>query len=419
MEKVAILGLGYVGLPLATAFAEKGFVTFGIDIDKDRIELLKQGRSYIEDVSDEQLKRCLRNFVPVTDYSVLDEADAAIICVPTPLRKTRDPDISYIITASEKVRDHLRPGMLVVLESTTYPGTTDEVLRPMLESTGLRVGRDFFLAFSPERIDPGNKQFTIHNTPKVIGGVTKACTERAIQLYSQVVSEIIPVKSAATAEWVKLLENTYRVVNIALVNELAILCRKMGVDIWEVIHAAATKPFGFAPFYPGPGTGGHCIPVDPLYLSWRARVFNFTTRFIELADEVNRRMPEHVVSLISEALNDQGKAIRGAKILILGVAYKKDVGDTRESPALAVIDLLQARGANLKYHDPHVRRFSSGSAEWQSIDLTAEALRETDCVVILADHSSYDWPWIVNQAPLIVDTRNATAGLDAHRIYRL
>lgn len=419
METVAILGLGYVGLPLAMAFAEKGFSTFGVDIDRERIGLLKQGRSYIEDVSDEQVKRCLRNFFPVNDYSILDEADAAIICVPTPLRKTRDPDISHIISAAEKVRDYLHPGLLVVLESTTYPGTTNDVLRPMLETTGLRVGRDFFLAFSPERVDPGNKQFTIQNTPKIIGGVTKACTERAAKLYSQIITEVIPVRSAATAEWVKMLENTYRVVNIALVNELAILCRKMGVDIWEVIQAAATKPFGFSPFYPGPGAGGHCIPIDPLYLSWRARLFNFTTRFIELADEVNRRMPEHVVSIISDALNDQSKAIRGARILLLGVAYKRDVGDTRESPALAVMELLHARGADLKYHDPYVRSFSYGGTRWEAIDLTAEAAQEADCVVILTDHSSYDWPWIVRNARLVVDTRNATAGIDSDRIYRL
>jgi UDP-N-acetyl-D-glucosamine dehydrogenase len=420
MNRIAVIGLGYAGLPLALAFAEEGLETYGLDVSAERVDGLRQGKSYIGDVPDEQVRRALEYFKPTTDPAILSYVDAAIICVPTPLRKTRDPDISYIIAATEPIARHLHPGMLVVLESTTYPGTTEEVLKPMLEETGLTVGQDVFLAFSPERIDPGNQQFTIRNTPKVVGGVTPACTERAVKLYQQIIDRVIPVSSAITAEVVKLLENTYRVINIGLVNEMALLCRRMGVDVWEVVDAASSKPFGFTPFYPGPGIGGHCIGVDPLYLSWKAKLFNFTTRFIELADEVNRRMPEYVVNLIADALNDHGKPIRGSRILLLGVAYKKDVADTRESPALEVLELLEQRGAQLCYHDPFVPELMNDGRQLRSVELAESLLDQTDCSVILTDHSQYNWRWIVERSKLVVDTRNATKGLNLRgRIYRL
>jgi len=420
MKRIAIVGLGYVGLPLALAFAEEGLETYGLDVNAERVDWLRRGRSYIGDVPDGQVRQALEFFKPTLDPTVLGQVDAAIICVPTPLRKTRDPDISYIIAATEQVAQHLHPGMLVVLESTTYPGTTEEVLKPMLEEKGLIVGEDVFLAFSPERIDPGNNQFSIRNTPKVVGGVTPACTERAVTLYQRIIDRVIPVSSAITAELVKLLENTFRVINIGLVNEMTLLCRRMGVDVWEVVEAAATKPFGFMPFYPGPGIGGHCLPVDPLYLSWKAKLFNFTTRFIELADEVNRRMPEYVVSLIADALNDQGRPIRGSKILLLGVAYKKDVADTRESPALEVLELLAQRGAQLFYHDPFVPELLRNGRPWHSSELTEDLLGQADCSVVLTDHSLYNWHWIVQHSNLVVDTRNATKGLAGQgKIYRL
>lgn len=420
MNTVAVIGLGYVGLPLALAFAEEGLQTYGLDVSAERVESLRRGVSYIGDVSDDELRRVRAHFTPTTDSAVLGQVDAAIICVPTPLRKTRDPDISYIIAAAEEVAKHLHPGMLVVLESTTYPGTTEEALKPLLEAGGLKVGHDFFLAFSPERIDPANKQFTVRNTPKVVGGVTPACTERAVSLYRRIVDQVVPVASATTAELTKLLENTFRVINIGLVNEMAMLCHRMGVDVWQVVEAAATKPFGFMPFYPGPGIGGHCIPVDPLYLSWRAKGYNFTTRFIELADEVNRRMPEYVVTLIADALNNVGKPIRGSKILLLGMAYKKDVSDVRESPALEVLELLSHRGARLSYHDPFVPQLVQQGQHWRSTPLTDAVLAQSDCCVVLTDHSVYDWPWIVNHSNLVVDTRNATKALGAHpKIYRL
>ncbi len=420
MNEVAVMGLGYVGLPLALAFAERGLRTYGIDVDARRVELLRAGTSYIGDVTDEQVRRARARFTPTTETAVLDRAEAVIICVPTPLRKTRDPDISYIIAAAEEVARHIHRGMLIILESTTYPGTTEEVLKPILEGSGLKVGRDIFLAFSPERIDPGNKRYTIRNTPKVVGGVTPACTKRAVELYRRIIERVIPVSSAKTAELVKLLENTFRVINIGLVNEMTMLCRRMGVDVWEVVDAAATKPFGFMPFYPGPGIGGHCIPVDPLYLSWKAKLFNFTTRFIELADEINRRMPEYVVGLVADALNDHGKPIRGSHILLLGVAYKKDVADTRESPALEVLELLLRRGAHVLYNDPFVPELVSNGRRWCSSELNEPLFEEVDCSVILTDHSLYDWPWIVNCSKLVVDTRNATRGLTARgKIYRL
>lgn len=420
VNQVTVIGLGYVGLPLALAFAEAGLETHGLEVSAERVDALRRGKSYIGDVSDEQVQRALSRFIPTTDPTVLSQTDAAIICVPTPLRKTREPDISYIIAAAEQVARHAHPDMLVILESTTYPGTTEEVLKPMLEERGLKVGREIFLAFSPERLDPGNRHFTIRNTPKVVGGITPACTARAVALYQRIIDRVIPVSSAMTAELVKLLENTYRIINIGLANEMALLCRRMGVDVWEVIEAASSKPFGFMPFYPGPGIGGHCIGVDPLYLSWKAKSFNFTTRFIELADEVNRRMPEYVVNLIAEVLNDHGKPLRGSRILLLGVTYKKDVADTRESPALEVMELLERRGARLWYHDPFVPELLNQGRLLRSVELTEPLFDQIDCCVILADHSQYDWRWIVEHAPLVVDTRNATKGIPIRdRIYRL
>ncbi len=420
MNSIAVVGLGYVGLPLALAFSEEGLETYGLDVNAERVALLRQGKSYIEDVPDAQVDRALKGFRPTSDFDVLNQVDAVIICVPTPLRKTRDPDISFVIAATEQVAKHVHPGMLVILESTTYPGTTEEVLKPVLEEKGLKIGKDVFLAFSPERIDPGNKQFSIRNTPKVVGGVTPECTEQAVKLYQRIVDQVIPVSSAMAAELVKLLENTFRVINIGLVNEMSMLCRRMGVNVWEVVEAAATKPFGYMPFYPGPGIGGHCIPVDPLYLSWRAKLFNFSTRFIELADEINRRMPEYVVSLIADALNDHGKAIRDSNILLLGVAYKKDIADIRESPALEVLELLLQRGAKISYHDPFVPELVRNGQPWHSAELNEALVRQADCSVVLTDHSLYDWDWIVRHSKSVVDTRNATKGLNVNgKVYRL
>ncbi|HID06599.1 MAG TPA: nucleotide sugar dehydrogenase, partial [Armatimonadetes bacterium] len=334
---VTVLGMGYAGLPLAVAFAREVEIVYGVDIDEHRVAQLRAGHSYIEDVPDEQLREALPRFHPTTDYGVIASSDAVIICVPTPLRKTGEPDISYVVNAASRVAQLVSEGCLVVLESTTYPGTTEEVIKPRLEARGLLVGENVFLAFSPERIDPGNQRYSLRNTPKIVGGVTQECTKRAVALYSLIVERVVPVSSPRVAETAKLLENTFRAVNIALVSEFALMCRRMGIDVWEVIEAAATKPFGFMPFYPGPGIGGHCIPVDPLYLAWRARFFNFRPRFIELADEINRRMPEETVDIIADALNSQGKPLRGSRVLILGVAYKPDVSDYRESPSLDVI----------------------------------------------------------------------------------
>jgi len=418
-KTISIIGLGYVGLPLAMAFAEKGIKVIGIDKDPSKVDMLYSGRSYIEDVHDEELKRNLGCFHPTTNFSILSEVETAIICVPTPLSKTKDPDISYIISASREVAKYLHPGMLVVLESTTYPGTTEEVLKDVFEERGLKVGKDFFLAFSPERVDPGNKMFNVKNTPKIVGGITRECRERAVRLYETICERVVPVSSAAAAEAVKLLENVFRAINIGLVNEFAQLCHRMGLDVWEIIDAASTKPFGFMPFYPGPGIGGHCIPVDPLYLSWKARLFNFRTRFIELADEINGKMPEYVVYRIFEVLNEAGKSIKGSRILILGASYKKDVGDVRESPALEVMKLLLEKGAEVIYNDPYVPEFSHFETNWRSVELTNGLLEEADCVVILTAHSLYDWESVAKSANLVLDTRNVTNGITSRKIHKL
>jgi UDP-N-acetyl-D-glucosamine dehydrogenase len=416
---VSIVGLGYVGLPLALAFAEKGIRVIGIDKNPDKIKMLEGGRSYIEDITNKEIRDALGYFYPTTDVSLISDTENVIICVPTPLSKTKEPDISYIISAANDVACYLRRGMLVVLESTTYPGTTEELLKSIFEETGLRVGEDFYLAFSPERIDPGNRNFNVKNTPKVVGGVSRRCTERAIELYSRIVDRVVPVSSPAVAEAVKLLENTFRAVNIALVNEVAQLCHRMGIDVWEVINAAATKPFGFMPFYPGPGIGGHCIPVDPLYLSWKAKLFNFRTRFIELADEINSKMPEYVVYRLFETLNEVGKSIKGARILILGVAYKKDIGDIRESPVLEIIKLILEKGGEVVYNDPYVPEFDFLGKRWSSLEITDEVLQTSDCVLIHTDHSVYKWDYIAKKARLVLDTRNAVNGANLGKVYKL
>lgn len=405
---VGIVGLGYAGLPLAVTFAEAGFRVIGYDLDQRRVADINASRSYIGDIPSERLVALAGGLTASTDAAVLRQCDAITICVPTPLSKAQAPDISAIVGASEAIARQLRPGQLIVLESTTYPGTTDEVVLPKLTASGLQIGQDIFLAFAPERIDPGNRNFSARNTPKVVGGVTAACRTAAVALYSQVIDQVVPVSSTRAAEMAKLLENTFRAVNIALVNELAMLCDTLGVDVWEVIDAAATKPFGFMPFYPGPGLGGHCIPVDPYYLSWKLKTLNQTSRFIELAGEVNGRMPAFVVGKVSDALNERRLPVNGARILILGVAYKRDVADTRESPALEIITHLKAKGALISYNDPHVPALEiEGIPPLTTVPLTAATVSASDCVVICADHSDYDWQQITEWAGLIVDTRNA------------
>ncbi|MCS7263533.1 MAG: nucleotide sugar dehydrogenase [Armatimonadetes bacterium] len=418
-ETVGVIGLGYVGLPLALAFAESGMKVIGVDLSSDRVNSLRQGRSYLTDISDEEIISVLDRFHPTTEYAKLRECDAVIICVPTPLAKTGEPDISYILSAAENFRPHLRKGMLVVLESTTYPGTTEELLKPMLEETGLKLGRDFNLAFSPERIDPGNKTWTIKNTPKVVGGLTPNCTERACALYSRIVDQVVPVSSPKVAEMTKLLENTFRAVNIALVNEMSILCKRMGISIWEVLDAASTKPFGFMRFEPGPGIGGHCIPIDPLYLAWKAREFNHETRFIRIADAINKQMPEYVVSLIADALNEFGKPLKGSRILLLGIAYKPEVNDYRESPGLALFELLLQKGSIVTYNDPYVPEVVQNGLVISSVDLTEDELAKSDCVVVVTTHKCYDWGWIVAHSQLVVDTRGVTRKINAQNVVRL
>lgn len=412
---VGVIGLGYVGLPLATEFARGGLKAIGFDLDQSRVELINKGRSYIPDVSTETVGGLVeRNKLSATtDFSLLAATDAVIICVPTPLRKTKEPDISFILAAAEQVKSYLHSPQLVVLESTTYPGTTDEVLLPMLEETGLTLDKDFYLAFSPERVDPGNKQFQTNNIPKVVGGVSTLSTEVAAALYQTIVGEVYKVSSARVAETAKLLENTYRSVNIALVNEMAQLCYHLGIDSWEVIEAAATKPFGFMAFYPGPGIGGHCIPLDPHYLSWKARLHGFEARFIGLAEEVNSHMPRHVVGLVQDGLNARGKAVKGSRVLVLGVAYKRDINDVRESPALGIVDQLLHKGAEVSYHDPFVSEMTlDGRGSLASVTLTDAALSDCDCAVIITDHSAVDYSRVVRLAPLVIDTRNVTRKLD-------
>ncbi len=419
--RVGVIGLGYVGLPLTTAFAEAGFHVTGIDIDQQKIDQANRGESYIPDISSSTLQTLIdtKRIDFTSDYSALNEVDVVSICVPTPLRKTRDPDISYIISATEQVRAHLHPGQLIVLESTTYPGTTDEVLLPELESTGLKVGVDFFLAYSPERIDPGNPDFDTRNTPKIVGGVTPACTELAQSFYGAAIERVVPVSSTRVAEMTKLLENTFRAVNIGLVNEIAIICEKLSIDVWEVIEAAATKPFGFMRFLPGPGLGGHCIPVDPHYLSWKLKTLDYTARFIELAAEVNSSMPHYAVNKIGEALNEQRRSFNGATVLILGVAYKRNVGDVRESPALDIIQELIRRKAIVLYNDEYVPSLRLRDRSFCSQPVSSGLLQAADCVVIVTDHSYYDVPWIVREARCIVDTRNLTQGYNDEKIFRL
>ncbi len=423
--QVAVMGLGYVGLPLALAIAEAGFRVVGIDPDTARCDMVNRGASYVGDVPSEavatQVQAGRLEAEPVT--TSLQEADVVIICVPTPLSKSKDPDISAIIKAAEGLSEAMHRGMLIVLESTTYPGTTEEVLLPRIKRNGYVVGRDVFLAFSPERVDPGNRTYTLCNTPKVVGGVTPACLELALALYDAFIEHTVPVSSPAAAEMVKILENTYRAVNIGLVNEMAQICHRIGVDVWEVIEAASTKPFGYSPFYPGPGLGGHCIPVDPLYLTWKMRGLRVQTRFIELADVINADMPHYVVRRMQDALNDDGKALRGSHILVLGVAYKPDVADLRESPALTVIESLLQHGARVNYHDPFIEELAlPGGGMMECITLTDEALATADCVLIHTAHSDYDWRRIASQASVIFDTRNAIHTVEANetaRLYRL
>jgi len=407
--QVAVIGLGYVGLPLALVFAEAGFKVIGIDVDRRKVEMIKQGISYIEDIPSERIHlACTKGLLTATnDFAVLRDCDAVSICVPTPLRKTGDPDIGYIVSVSEAIASFLHPGMLVVLESTTYPGTTTEVILPRLSENGLglRVGKDFFLCFSPERVDPGRKDWTTVNTPKVMGGVTRSCLNVGQALYCSAIDTIVPVSSTKVAEMVKLLENTFRAVNIGLVNEVLLMCDRLDLDVWEVIEAAATKPFGFMKFTPGPGLGGHCIPIDPLYLSWKLKTLNYNARFIELASEVNRMMPRYWVQKVQDALNDVGKPMKGSRVLVLGVAYKKDIGDIRESPAIDIIHLLQAKGAQLTYHDPYVPSLQSETFAMSAVDDLEAALHNADCVVIATDHSAYDWQQIWKRVEIIIDTR--------------
>jgi len=407
--RVHVIGLGYVGLSLAVELAKAGFVVRGIDIDLERVTQLNRGQSYLVDVATETLAPLVAQgrLTATTAFDEAGQADALIICVPTPLRKSKEPDISFIVASLEGLLPHLHQGQLLVLESTTFPGTTEEVIQPRLEAVGLVVGADVFLAFSPERVDPGNRKFTTANIPKVVGGVTRSCTELAATLYRHVTTSVFEASSPRVAETAKLLENTFRSVNIALANELAFACRKIGVDPWEVIEAAATKPFGFMPFYPGPGIGGHCIPVDPLYLSWKVRLTGYEAQFIALADQINRAMPEHVVHLVADALNDHGRAVRGASILVLGVTYKADVNDIRESPALEIVELLARRGAQVSYADPFTPQLAMDGLKLSAVEPSAEALAAADCVLILTSHSSFDYGMIARQASLVVDTRNA------------
>jgi UDP-N-acetyl-D-glucosamine dehydrogenase len=422
---VGVIGLGYVGLPLVLRFLEEGFAVLGFDTDPAKVEKLNRGESYIKHIAAHRLKEWVAapapRFAATTDLSRLQEPDALLICVPTPLTPHREPDLRYVEATTRAIAQVLRPGQLVSLESTTYPGTTEEVLLPLLSARG-SVGRDFFLVFSPEREDPGNPTFGVKNIPKVVGGVTPACLEHGVALYEGIVDRVVPVSSPKAAEMSKLLENIYRAVNIALVNELKVLCLRLGIDIFEVIEAAKTKPFGFQAFYPGPGLGGHCIPIDPFYLTWKAREYDCPTRFIELAGEVNTSMPYFVLERIVEVLNQAGRALKGARVLVLGIAYKKDIDDNRESPGVKILDLLLQRGAWVDYHDPHIPHCRGmrhyPNLDLASVPLTPETLRSYDCVVLVTDHSAYDYPWIARHARLIVDTRNAFRGIPGEHIHR-
>ncbi|HUR19267.1 MAG TPA: nucleotide sugar dehydrogenase [Vicinamibacterales bacterium] len=419
--KVGVVGLGYVGLPLAVEFANAGFRVTGIDLDERKVAELNRGESYIQDVPTAAVAPLVSSgkLTATTNPGAVRDFDTINICVPTPLRKTKDPDLSFVVAAVEAIAGHLHPGMLVILESTTYPGTTEEVVQPILEKkTGLKAGVDFFLAFSPERVDPGNEKWTTKNVPKVVGGLTPDCARLAAELYRSSIDTVVEVSSPKVAEMVKLLENTFRAVNIGMVNELAMMCDKLGISVWEVVEAAATKPFGFMPFYPGPGLGGHCIPIDPFYLSWKVKEIGFEARFIELAGQVNGAMPQHVVDKITDALNTGGKAVNGADIFVLGVAYKRDIDDVRESPALDVMALLLKKGARVTYHDPFAPVIDghhwTGGVDMSSVPLTVAQLAAADCVVILTDHRQFDYPEIVKHARVLVDTRNAIKSRHSH-----
>lgn len=417
---VGVIGLGYVGLPLAVEKGKVGFPVIGFDINAARVARVNAGDNYIGDVKDEELQALTQKgtLTATTEFERLSECDVVVICVPTPLTITRDPDISYIEASTAQIAKYLRPGQLITLESTTYPGTTEEVILPLLEKSGLKVGKDFFLAFSPERVDPGNKRFSTNNTSKVVGGVTPVCLEIAYTFYAQTIVNVVPVSTTAAAELTKVFENTYRAVNIALVNELMLLCDRMGIDIWEVVEAAGTKPFGIQTFWPGPGVGGHCIPIDPFYLTWKAREYDFHTRFIELAGEINVEASYHVINKIIRALNDENKSLKDAKIFVLGVAYKKDIDDVRESPALKIMELLRKNGANISYHDPYIpviEPHGGSTIHLESMELSDDALAAADCVLILTDHSAIDYQRVVDQARLVVDTRNATRDVENNR----
>jgi UDP-N-acetyl-D-glucosamine dehydrogenase len=420
---LTVIGQGYVGLPLAVEFGRAGFPVTGLDTDGERVAALNHGRSHSPDVADEDLLALLRQgrYEATSDFSVLERSDVVLICVPTPLRKSKDPDISFVVAAAEEVAARFRPGQLLILESTTYPGTTEELLRPLFEARGANVGMDFFLAFSPERIDPGNPTFKVRDIPKVVGGITPACTQLAALLYRQIIATVLEVSSPKVGELAKLYENVFRNVNIALANELALMCRRLGVNTREVIEAAATKPFGFLPFYPGPGIGGHCIAIDPFYLAWKMRLNGYEARFIHLADEINRAMPAYVVELVTEALNKRGRCLNGAKILALGVAYKRGVGDTRESPALEILATLREKGAEITYVDPYVPSVALDGIALKAVELCERDLVATDCLLILTDHPEFNYRKIVELAPLVIDTRNATWGIPAPagRVIRL
>lgn len=420
---VTVIGQGYVGLPLAVAFAREGFKVTGLDIDRARIAGLRQFDAKSPDVEDEELKLLSNDgrYHPTVDFSLLAGSDVILICVPTPLRKSKDPDISYILATAERLVACLRPGQLIILESTTYPGTTEELLLPLFEANGLKAGIDFFLAFSPERIDPGNKQFTVRDIPKVTGGVTPQCTKLAAALYRQIVGKVIEVSTPRVAELAKLYENVFRSVNIALANEFSLMCRQLGVSSREVINAAASKPFGFMPFYPGPGIGGHCIPIDPAYLAWKMRLSNYEARFIPLAEEINQSMPGHVVRLISDALNERNRCLNGARILAIGVAYKRGIGDIRESPALHVLSSLLSKGAKIAYADPYVPSIEINGSGFRSQELTTADFKAADCILILTDHREFDYQEIIDSGTLVVDTRDATWGIPAaeHQVIRL
>lgn len=419
--RIGLIGLGYVGLPLAVEFAKKGFTVTGFEVDTFKIGEINAGRSYIKDVSAADVAALVEKGKLSADgnFAGLAEMDAIIICVPTPLRKSKDPDVSYIVSSVEKVAQTLREGQLIILESTTYPGTTTELVKPMLEKSGLEAGKDFHLAFSPERVDPGNPRFKISNTPKVMGGYTARCGELAALLYGQIVDRVVRVSSTEAAEMAKLVENTFRAVNIALVNEISLMCNKLGLNVWEVLDAAASKPFGFMPFYPGPGIGGHCIPLDPHYLGWKMKMLKFEPRFIDLAEAINSSMPSHVVSRVAEALNLHKKAMNSSRLLVVGVTYKPDVDDPRESPAADVISLLKATRANVDYYDPYAASFGIEGDVMKSVKLTEAALEKYDCVIIVTPHSCIDYQWLIRHSKLVFDTRNATKNIQSPKIHRL